>query len=343
MRINVLTDYRGWFSSSASVYKLTERVSMDIDKLKSFASDLDLELDFIHYSEIDLKKDYTGKIFIYTSSEDPGLIYKGYFEDLLYSLHHKGAILVPEWRYMRAHHNKALMEMLRNVDLAEVDTGIETKVYGCNEEFFQQLEETTFPCIYKPAEGAGGRGVALLHDKEEAMRLLNLWNRNHHPRLKEKLYLALGKTKPSTLHSNHRSKFIIQNQVEGLSGDYKVLVFDEKYYALRRTNRDNDFRASGSGRLDYEPHLPSGMLDFAKSVYDALNVPFVSLDIAHDGNRCYLIEFQCLHFGTAALEYSTHYHRHENGRWVRHDGSSILEKEFLSSLKNYLSRNYRFE
>lgn len=316
---------------------------MDIDKLKTYALNEGLEFHFIHYFEIDFKKDYSGQFFIYTSSEDPGLKYKGYFEDVLYALHRKGAILVPEWRYMRAHHNKAMMELLRDVDLAEIDTGIHSRVFGCNEEFFQHIDETEFPCVYKTAEGAGSKGVALLQDKEHAQKLLNDLNINHKASLKEKLKQAIGRRKPLTRHSNYRSKFVIQNFIKGLSGDFKVLVFGDKYYALSRKNRDDDFRASGSGRLDYEPKLPSGIFDFAKSVYDALIVPVLSLDIAFDGNRFYLIEFQCLNFGTATLEYSTHYHSLENGKWVRHDEPSVLEKEFVLSLKNYLSRNFGLE
>lgn len=340
MEINVLTDYRGWFCSSVSVYKQTSAVSMDIDKLKKYALNEGLKLHFIHYSEIDLKKDYSGQLFIYSSSEDPGLKYKGFFEDVLYALHRKGAILIPEWRYMRAHHNKALMEMIRDVDLAEIDTGIHSRVYGCNEEFYQHIDETEFPCVYKSSEGAGSRGVALLNDKDHAIKLLNDLHLNHKASLKEKLWLAIGKIKPSTIHSNYRNKFIIQNFIKGLNGDFKVLVFGEKYYALSRQNRDNDFRASGGGRLCYEPELPAGIFDFARAVYDALNVPVLSLDIAFDGKRFFLIEFQCLHFGTAALEYSSHYYRYDNGKWVRCDEPSILEKEFVVSLKNHILKNF---
>lgn len=343
MKINVLTDYRGWFCSSVLVYKQTGIVSMDIDKLKAYALDESLELYFIQYSEIDLKRDYSGQCFIYTSSEDPELKYKSYFEDVLYALHRKGAILLPEWRYMRAHHNKALMEMLRDVDLAEIDTGIHSRIFGCYEEFFQCIDEIRFPCVFKTAEGAGSKGVALFNDKEQAQKLLKELNINHKASLKEKLWLSIRRIKPSTIHSNYRNKFVIQNFIQGLSGDFKVLVFGDKYYALSRKNRDNDFRASGGGRLNYEPELPNGIFDFAKSVYDALNVPILSLDIAFDGNRFYLIEFQCLHFGTATLEYSTHYHCLENGKWVRRDEMSVLEKEFIHSLKNYLSKNFGLE
>ena len=45
--------------------------------------------------------------------------------------------------------------------------------------------------------------------------------------------------------SVHNRKFIVQNYIDGLSGDYKVLKYGSKFYSLYRKNRDNDFRASG--------------------------------------------------------------------------------------------------
>lgn len=339
MIINVLTDYRGWLFSSVKIYKQKHIVTMDVEKLKQYANDEGIELRFMKYNDIDLCRDYSYQCFIYTSSEDSGLIYKGFFEDVLYALQRKGAVLIPEWRYMRAHHNKALMEMIRDIDLAGIDTGIHSRIFGCKEEFVDAIDGVEFPCVYKSAEGAGSKGVALFKTKEQALRFVEHENINRVITTKEKIIHKIKEKEISSLHSNYRRKFIIQNYVPGLSGDFKVLVFGDKYYALSRQNRDNDFRASGGGRLNYEPDLPSGIFDFAKSIFDALNVPILSLDIAYDGKRFYLIEFQCLHFGTATLEYSTHYHTLDNNRWTRHEETSDLEKEYVLALKKFIVKN----
>lgn len=347
IKLNVLTNFYGGFYSSTEIAKRKElvysgqyrKMSMDIEKLKQYANNEGIELCFMFYPEIDLTKDYTNQLFIFTSSEDFGLIYKGYMEDVLLGLKLKGAVLIPDWKYMRAHHNKVMMEELRDIQLSSIDTGIHSRFYGCNEDFLNELDKIQFPCVYKSAEGAGSAGVALFKDKDSALRFIEKAHRNHKITLKERLYLKTGKLQPSP-YSNYRRKFVIQNFISGLNGDYKVLVFGEKYYALSRENRENDFRASGGGRLNFEPKLPQGIFDFAKSVFDALNVPILSLDIANDGNRFYLIEFQCLNFGTATLDDSTHYYKLENNCWVRHDETSVLEKEFVTSLKRFLKKNY---
>lgn len=338
MIINIITNYKGWFYSSLGPYK-KNILSMDMDKLNYFANENGVELNFLSYPEIDASKDLSNQFFIYTSSEDPGLNYKGYMEDVLYGIKLKGGILIPEWKYMRAHHNKVMMEKLREIELASIDTGIKSKYYGCNEEFFKDIDNITFPCVYKAAEGAGSRGVALLKDKESAKKILKKVNCSREYTLKEKVYLKIGRLKP-LLYSRFCNKFVIQNFISNLTGDFKVLVFGDKYYALSRANRDNDFRASGGGRLNYEPTLPNGIFDFAKSIYNTLNVPVLSLDIAYNENRFYLIEFQCLYFGTATLENSTHYYIQQNEEWIRQEEKSILEKEFVSSLHHYIQKNY---
>ena len=38
--------------------------------------------------------------------------------------------------------------------------------------------------------------------------------------------------------------------------------------------------------------MPKEVLNYAEKIYNDLNVPNLSLDIAFDGNECYLFEFQ---------------------------------------------------
>jgi hypothetical protein len=71
--------------------------------------------------------------------------------------------------------------------------------------------------------------------------------------------------------------------IPGLENDWKILCFGDKFFVLRRANRDNDFRASGSGKFVFRRDLPKGMLEFALKVYLHLEVPNLSVDIAFNG------------------------------------------------------------
>ena len=89
--------------------------------------------------------------------------------------------------------------------------------------------------------------------------------------------------------SKNRKKFIVQNFISGLDNDWKILIYGKYYYVMFRPNKKNDFRASGSGHDNYiygdKTPIPKGLLTFAKSVYEYLNVPNISLDVAYNGEE----------------------------------------------------------
>ena len=138
--------------------------------------------------------------------------------------------------------------------------------------------------------------------------------------------------------SRYRRKFIVQTFIEGLSNDWKVLVYGNRYYALCRSTRKNDFRASGSGMLEYREDIPEPVLDFAGKIYQYLDVPNASLDIAFDGEKVYLIEFQCISFGTHTLDTSPFYFQRDESGWKCVHGESEMEQVYVESVARYLYR-----
>jgi glutathione synthase/RimK-type ligase-like ATP-grasp enzyme len=275
---------------------------------------------------------------LYTSSEDDGGHYRDYIEDVLWNLQERGARLIPPLKYFRAHHNKVFMELLRGQIPLEGARTIQTRHFGTLEDLKRHIGELPFPCVIKKAAGAGSRGVALARTPEEMLKAAARFSRTknipqeiidhgrsvkHHGYVRESLY---------------RSKFIVQTFISGLSNDWKILVYGEKYYVLYRKNRPNDFRASGSGLLEYQQELPAGMLDFAKSIYEALDVPHVSLDIAYDGETFHLIELQAVRFGTHTLDTSPFYFVKQAEQWRAVDGKSVLEEEYAASVAQFLER-----
>ena len=140
--------------------------------------------------------------------------------------------------------------------------------------------------------------------------------------------------------SNHRRKFITQNVISGLRGDYRILAYGDKYYAVYRENRSDGFTASGSGKLDFEVSLPDGMLDYAKSVYTKLDTPFVSLDIGYKDGEFHLFEFQCISLGQYTLEKSKfHYAQSSDGVWERVYEIPDLEREIASTAIRFIDQH----
>ncbi len=335
MRITILLDYRSQFYSSTR----SRGAALNTDLLCREFTAKGYQVEVKHFVEINFRReDYKGVVILYQSSEDPSLKYKDYIEDVLLGLCFQGAVLVPDFMKFRAHHNKVFMEILRDVQGGQVCESIQSETYGTFEEFLRFHASKIFPVVMKSAEGSKSIGTMLIRNWEKGVRvarklsitpslanarliLRHLWDRRG--------YVPL---------SNHRRKFVVQNFIGGFSGDYKVLVYDKKYFVLFRKNRPNDFRASGSGRITFPDQVPQRVLNCAEQVFAQFNVPFASLDIGDDGERCHVLEFQFVTFGQYAVERSTHFFSKIEGKWERLQGSTTAENEIVVAVDSYLKR-----
>ena len=138
--------------------------------------------------------------------------------------------------------------------------------------------------------------------------------------------------------SNYRRKFIVQNFISDLSHDYKILIYDNRFYVLRRGNRPGDFRASGSGILSFPEEVPDDLLNFADKVFTFFNVPFISIDVAIRDNEYFLIEFQFLSFGQYAVEHSSFFFRKGTLGWEKISEHPNPERIFVDAVDTYIKK-----
>lgn len=331
----LLTDYKNQFWSKYDA--LPYRSGMDKQLLLEYFSQNGFGVVFRKFSDIDFsKEDFNGMYVLYSSSEDVGNNYKSYIEDVIFGLSKKGAIVIPEYKYLKAHNNKVFMEILRGIIFPQNDI-ITTQYYGVLEDLLRQINSITFPCVIKSAFGAKSNAVFLANNKKELVIYAKRISRTPKPWYEIKDYLRRYKHKGYIPESRYQKKFIVQEFISGLSNDWKVLIFGEKYYILKRENRKNDFRASGSGKFTFEVNVPREILDFARYVKLKLKVPILNIDVAFGNSKCYLLEFQAIFFGTYALTYATHYFIYENDSWQLIESKSVLEKEFVNAIVGCLS------
>lgn len=332
-----LTDYQERFSSKVHA----ERPSGGMDKglLKRAFADYGWELEFRGFSDAYAGVGcLRGVPIIYSSSEDVGLHYKSFIEDIAHGLELNGANVIPSYRFLRAHHNKVFMEILRETLLPFEISGITTRYFGTIEELYDSISTITFPCVIKGASGAGSRTVARAGNSRELLHIASRFTRSRH--LCEEIRDSLRplKYRGYRIQSLYRNKIIIQDYIPGLKNDWKILAFGQNMFVLRRENRRNDFRASGSGRFSFERVLPLGLLDFACKVFRLLNLPCVSMDAAFDGSRFYLLEFQGVSFGTLTLEDAPFHFSYTGDVWNLVEGRAVLEEEYARCIVEYISR-----
>jgi glutathione synthase/RimK-type ligase-like ATP-grasp enzyme len=125
-----------------------------------------------------------------------------------------------------------------------------------------------YPTVLKLSTGAGSTNVRLIRSEEEALRWIDvifgrgvydLSDKSVRPlpfslRLRgtAKMLLKGVNLKPSGSWELHKNYVLFQEFLPGNDYDTRVTVIGNRAFGFRRYNRNNDFRASGSGKLDYE-------------------------------------------------------------------------------------------
>jgi glutathione synthase/RimK-type ligase-like ATP-grasp enzyme len=167
-KLIILTDSRSDFL--ISIADLKNYTSMDIKKIQEYFEDNHFEVDIKYFSDLDLSKNYKGQFILYQSSESFGSFYKRYIEDLIFFLEKQGAITLPKFEYLKAHHNKVFMEMMR---INFLDNSLKTITSRCFGSGHDALDYTpVFPVVIKQASGSASKGVFLARNSKEYVKYI---------------------------------------------------------------------------------------------------------------------------------------------------------------------------
>lgn len=323
MRIYLLTSPNGSFGSAGQSW-----LKLDLKKVQAELSFPVVIKSILEISELDIQKD---DVIIYTSSENEAI--RQYLKDKLFYLSTSN-LLIPSYELLNAHENKGFQEVMKK----HYDFGNLKGSYI----FDIANQEIPLPKVLKTTTGAGSSGVFLVKDRKDISTIKNKFFKRN---FKRKLVATQRKLKlkPSqyALYKYNKKKFklfVEQEFIPNLKHDFKVLIFGNRYFVLKRSVRKNDFRASGSGNFDFiEP--PKEVLDFAKKIANVLNNPYLSLDIAQSNRGCHLIEFQATNFGPYTLLNAPSRYVHEQDSWIKEKNDKDLESNYAYALNHYFRYN----
>lgn len=152
-----------------------------------------------------------------------------------------------------------------------------TSIFFNATEALNWASQTTYPKVWKLKCGAGSSNVRLVRSPEQAQKLIRrafgrgfspvpkllddfntkIYKHNHH-RDWSQTVRRLPQTFRNILQQRRaavpeRGYAIFQDFLPGNEYDTRVTVIGRRAFAYRRFIRPNDFRASGSGRMDWEP------------------------------------------------------------------------------------------
>lgn len=151
---------------------------------------------------------------------------------------------------------------------------VQSYVFWDKEEALAWIEQAGFPLVFKLKTGASSSSVILVENREQARKLVrrmfgkgirpgtffdpgivrlqhfNLYKELHH--LAGNLRRMAKGLDTSPWWQVEKNYVFFQDFLPGNDYDTRVTVIGDRAFAFRRMVRKNDFRASGSGMIDYD-------------------------------------------------------------------------------------------
>lgn len=223
-------------------------------------------------------------------------------KELLFALEQTGKKVFPNfntsWHFDDKVGQKYLLESLKLPH-------VKTYVFYDKKTAKKWINEVNFPKVFKLRGGAGSTNVSLIKSKRDALKKVNIafkkgfsqFNRAEH--LKESyrifkinykfIHLIKGLvrsiigTQFSSLTKREKGYIYFQDFIPNNDHDIRIIIIGDKAFGLKRYTRENDFRASGSGKISYvKDDIPIACLRMSFELNKKLNTQSVALDFVFD-------------------------------------------------------------
>jgi len=192
---------------------------------------------------------------------------------------------------------------------------IPTFVFYDRRSALEWIEETTFPKVWKLRGGAGSQNVHLVRSRQAARKIVKRsfgsgWNNSRFHAFRDRIwhfrrdralgtFLNIGRgaarivfPRKETVSSVKQSGYVyFQEFVPNNTFDIRIQVIGNRAFGLKRFVRSGDFRASGSGQLEYDPcQLPLECVEIAFDVCGQLNAQSLAFDFVVKSGRYLIVE-----------------------------------------------------
>jgi len=233
-------------------------------------------------------------------------------KQLLFSLENAGKVVFPDfntsWHFDDKVGQKYLLESM-GMPL------VPTHVFYDKKSTLSWIKRADYPKVFKLRGGSGSSNVKLVNDKKAAANLVNKafgtgfkqyeplanfrerWrtfkqNKTGLLNLLKGLIRFGYTTEYSRVAGRERGYVYFQDFIANCDGDFRIKVVGDKCWGFKRIVRENDFRASGSGKIDFKRELITpDILETAFSIAEKLNLQVVAFDFVLDKKKkIYLLE-----------------------------------------------------
>lgn len=241
---------------------------------------------------------------------------------ILFALEHAGVKVFPDFNTAWHFDDKVAQKYL----LEAIDAPlVPSYVFYDKSDALKWAKETDYPKVFKLKGGAGSANVKLVENLKESKALINTAFGSgfaQYDRLgafKERLRKVkeskaglmeipkgLGRlfitTDFAKQQPSEKGYAYFQDFMPNNDSDIRVIVINNKAFGIRRYVRDNDFRASGSGSLSYEPEdIDTNCVALALIMNEKLNMQSAAFDFVFDATGNPKIVEVC--YGFSVLPY----------------------------------------
>lgn len=232
-------------------------------------------------------------------------------KQLLFSLQNAGTRVFPDfstvWHFDDKVGQKYLLEAI-DAPLAPAH------VFYKKKEAIHWAGEADFPKVFKLRNGSGSQNVRLVRSRDQAVRLIRkafgrgfkqyeAWSN-----LKERIRkYRLGKTslwnvvkgvirlvrptRYARVTGREAGYIYFQDFIPDNKFDIRIIVVGDKAFALKRLVRENDFRASGSGFIQYEKeHFDDETVRISFEVSEKMHAQCMTYDFVYMEGKPLIVE-----------------------------------------------------
>ena len=177
----------------------------------------------------------------------------------------------------------------------------QTSIFWTRADALAAIDQLRFPVVAKLATGVKSNSVAALHSADEARRFVHrmfgLGATDLQPRrgLVRRLLGHRATTAGALLRgrmpATEHGYVLFQEFVPDNPGDTKLMLIGNRVLAVSRRNRPGDFRASGSGLIDWDPTaIDPAAVRLCFRVADALSADVLALDMLQRAGEPVIVE-----------------------------------------------------
>ena len=272
-------------------------------------------------------------------------------KQILYSVQQKGLKVFPNFKTNWHFDDKVGQKYL----LEAIDCPfVPSYAFFSKKDALKWIKETSFPKVFKLRGGSGSSNVKLVKNEKQAKKLVNkafgrgfsqfdrinylkfryqnfkTGKENFTAVIKGLVRLFIG-TKYSNDFIKEKGYIYFQDFIPNNTFDIRVIVIGKKAFALTRGVRKGDFRASGSGEINYDPSLIDlNVIKISFEVNRKLDTQCIAFDYVLFNNEPLIVEIS---YGFAVEPYDPcPGYWDEQLKW--HEGSFNPQKWMIEGLIN---------